>query len=88
MVGFLLGERKDWEFGAPKSGWIEILGIDPQYQRQGIGQKLAEKIIEHFKASQITKVQTLTQKSDENLLGYFHSLGFTEGTLINLDKDI
>ncbi|MBI3091778.1 MAG: GNAT family N-acetyltransferase [Candidatus Tectomicrobia bacterium] len=88
VIGFLLGERKDWEFGAPQSGWIEILGIDPGYQGKGIGHLLAAAIIEHFKKSQITKVQTMVERDAENLLAYFRSLGFAEGSLINFSKDI
>jgi GNAT superfamily N-acetyltransferase len=32
-----------------RMGWIEIIGVDPDYQRRGIGTRLTEAALEHMK---------------------------------------
>jgi GNAT superfamily N-acetyltransferase len=52
VVGFILGYVSGWEFGVPDYvGWIETLGVDPVYQRQGIGRLLFDALIDVFKRS-------------------------------------
>jgi ribosomal protein S18 acetylase RimI-like enzyme len=52
VVGFIMGYVSGWEFGVPDTiGWIDTLGIDPAYQRRGIGRALFSALIENFKHS-------------------------------------
>jgi GNAT superfamily N-acetyltransferase len=52
IVGFIFGYVSGWEFGVPDTvGWIDTLGVDPGYQRQGIGRALFNALIETFKRS-------------------------------------
>jgi ribosomal protein S18 acetylase RimI-like enzyme len=52
IVGFILGYVSGWEFGVPDTvGWIDTLGVDPAYQRRGIGRALFNALIENFKRS-------------------------------------
>jgi ribosomal protein S18 acetylase RimI-like enzyme len=52
IVGFILGYVSGWEFGVPDTvGWIDTLGVDPAYQRRGIGRALFNALIEIFKRS-------------------------------------
>src|SRR4030066_841349 len=52
VVGFILGYVSGWEFGVPDTvGWIDTLGVDPAYQRRGIGRALFNAVIENFKRS-------------------------------------
>ena len=52
IVGFILGYVSGWEFGVPDTvGWIDTLGVDPAYQRRGIGRALFNALIEIFKSS-------------------------------------
>jgi ribosomal protein S18 acetylase RimI-like enzyme len=52
VVGFILGYVSGWEFGVPDTvGWIDTLGVDPTYQRRGIGRALFNALIEIFKSS-------------------------------------
>ncbi len=56
VVGFILGYVSGWEFGVPDSvGWIDTLGVDPAYQRRGIGRLLFNSLIDVFKRSGIEK---------------------------------
>ena len=52
VVGFIMGYVSGWEFGVPDTiGWIDTLGVDPEYQRRGIGKALFNALIENFKHS-------------------------------------
>jgi ribosomal protein S18 acetylase RimI-like enzyme len=52
IVGFILGYVSGWEFGVPDTvGWIDTLGVNPNYQRHGIGRALFNALIEIFKRS-------------------------------------
>jgi len=50
VVGFIMGYVSGWEFGIPDTiGWIDTLGVDPDYQRRGIGKTLFQALINNFK---------------------------------------
>ena len=89
LVGFVFAEARQWEFGlAEKAGWIKVLGIDPDYQGGGIGRRLGETLLVHFKRKKIRKVRTLVNWFDGELISYFKSLGFDILNMIPLEKEI
>ncbi len=89
LVGFVLAEIRLWEFGrGEKTGWIKVLGIDPEYQGIGLGRKLGETLLDHFKRKNIKKVRTLVQWYEGDLISYFKSLGFNILNMIPLEKEI
>src|SRR3972149_10405057 len=62
--GFILGYVSGWEFGVPDTvGWIDTLGVDPAYQRRGIGKALFNALIEIFKRS--GREETIEAKETE-----------------------
>ncbi len=82
VVGFMLGEVRGGEFGLDEtSGWIEVLGVDPEQQGRAVGRRLAEAMIDHFKNRGVTSVRTLVDEDMEGIAGFFSSLGFEPATL-------
>ena len=66
VVGFILGYVSGWEFGVPDTiGWIDTLGVDPAYQRRGIGKVLFNDLIEIFKRS--GREETIEAEETEKL---------------------
>jgi GNAT superfamily N-acetyltransferase len=52
VVGFILGYVSGWEFGVPDCvGWIDTLGVDPSFQRSGVGRALFNALIDVFRRS-------------------------------------
>ena len=89
LAGFVFAEARLWEFGlAEKTGWIKVLGIDPDYQGRGIGRKLGETLLVHFKRNKVRKVRTLVNWYDGELISYFKSLGFDILNMIPLEKEL
>ena len=90
VIGFILGEVSGWEFGIPDTvGWISTIGVDPDYQHQGIARKLSQEFVKNLKAIGVGVVYTLVNWSDWDLLKFFRAMGFTRGgEMINLELKI
>jgi ribosomal protein S18 acetylase RimI-like enzyme len=89
LVGYVFAEIHLWEFGrGEKTGWIKVLGVDPEYQRSGIGQKLGETLLNHFKRKGVKKVRTLVDWYEGQLISYFRSLGFDILNMIPLEREL
>ena len=89
LVGFVIGEVRRWEFGRSEmTGWILILGVDPEYQGMGVGRKLGSTLLEHFRKKNVRKIQTLVEWHDGELISYFKSLGFSLLQMLPLEKQL
>jgi ribosomal protein S18 acetylase RimI-like enzyme len=90
VIGFIVGDVSGWEFGIPETtGWINTIGIDPDYQSRGVAKKLTQEFITGLKAIGVTMVYTLVNWSDWDLLKFFRAVGFTRGEdMINLELKI
>jgi ribosomal protein S18 acetylase RimI-like enzyme len=85
VVGFILGEVSGWEFKVPNNiGWIDTIGIDPDYQNRGIAKVLANALITNLKRYDVDTIYTLVNWNDWDLLQFFHAMGFSRGDMINL----
>jgi ribosomal protein S18 acetylase RimI-like enzyme len=85
VVGFILGEISGWEFKVPNNiGWVDTIGIDPDYQNRGIAKVLTNAVIENLKRYGVDTIYTLVNWNDWDLLQFFHAMGFTRGDMINL----
>ena len=37
VCGFVIGEVRDWEFGAPPCGWLFAIDVMPSARQGGVG---------------------------------------------------
>jgi ribosomal protein S18 acetylase RimI-like enzyme len=103
VVGFILGYVSGWEFGVPDTvGWIDTIGVDPDYQNRGVGKTLFKNLIENFrhtgkeerpeakesKIEGVNVVYTLVRWNDWSLLRFFDEMGFRKGDMISLELHI
>jgi len=85
VAGFILGEVSGWEFKVPNNiGWIDTIGIDPDYQNRGIAKVLAVALVTNLKNHGVDTIYTLVNWNDWDLLQFFHAMGFSRGDMINL----
>lgn len=85
VAGFILGEVSGWEFKVPNNiGWIDTIGIDPDYQNRGIAKVLANALVTNIKKYGVDTIYTLVNWNDWDLLQFFHAMGFSRGDMINL----
>ncbi len=77
VVGFMLGEVRSFEFGLEEpSGWIEIIGVSPDFRGHAVGRQLAEAMFAHFRSRGATSVRTLVDESMKGIGDFFTALGF------------
>jgi predicted N-acetyltransferase YhbS len=89
VVGFILGDVSGWEFGVPETvGWIDTIGIAPDYQKKGLATGLAHELIKNLKALGVKTIYTLVSWNDWDLLQFFRAMGFKRGDMINLELKI
>ncbi len=82
VVGFMLGEVRSGEFGLEEpTGWIEVLGVDPECRGGAIGRRLADALLDHFRGEGATSVRTLVDETMGDVAGFFGSLGFEPAPL-------
>lgn len=82
VVGFMLGEVRSGEFGLEEpTGWVEVLGVDPEARGRAVGRRMAEAILEHFRERGARSVRTLVDGENKELCGFFDSLGFQPSSL-------
>ncbi len=89
VVGFVFGRAGELEFGLPGTiAWIEIIGVDPAYRRQGIAAKLIEEFTSSAEDHGIKKILTLVSKSSTEMEHFFTRLGFAQGQMIHFQKNL
>ena len=82
VVGFMLGDLRAGEFGLEEpTGWIEVLGVDPESRGRAVGRRMAEAMLDHFRARGATAVRTLVDSGMADVGGFFAALGFEPASL-------
>jgi len=89
VIGFIIGGTSRWEYGVPENiGWIDTIGVDPDYQRKGIAKILFTEMTNNLKKVGVDTMYTFVTRRDWKLLKFFDSIGFQKGDMINLELDI
>lgn len=88
VVGFVFGRTGELEFGLPGTvAWIEIIGVDPAYRRQGIASELIQHFISSAEDHAIHTVFTLVSKGNADMQQFFTHLGFVPGQMLHFQKE-
>lgn len=85
VVGFIVGDIKEWSFGAGSTGWIEIVGVDPGNMGEGIGKALGEALVSYFREEGLKGVYTSVRWDSGDIIAFFKSIGFDKSSFINLE---
>lgn len=86
IVGFLIGDTSNWEYGLPPCAWIQMIGVNQEYQSKGIGRTLVQEFSKRCKLDGLKLVQALIREDDARLRKFFSSSGFGEGRLVNYQQ--
>ena len=84
VVGFLLGDIRISEYGTDLKGWIDMVGISPEHQRQGIGRQLVVAFCEECQRNGV-RPNVIVREDDERLVEFWTSVGFTRGKLVSFE---
>jgi ribosomal protein S18 acetylase RimI-like enzyme len=88
LRGYICGEVKVKEYKAlSKAGYVEHLFVEQEYQKQGIGKKLFERLIEEFKKIGCMHIMLDTHLDNKNAIAFYEHMGFTARS-VNFFKEI
>lgn len=88
VIGFVLGDVRGWEYAVPFSGWLEVIGVHPDYRGLQIGKMLIEALLAYFRSKKVTTIHTMVNWNEGELVDYFRAHGFERGEYINLTKKL
>jgi ribosomal protein S18 acetylase RimI-like enzyme len=89
VAGFIMGSVYLGEFGIPESfAYIDTIGVNPDFQRQGIGGYLLDEFKTTVQKAGATEVHTLVDWADTDLLGFLADAGFAASNTLNLKLDL
>jgi ribosomal protein S18 acetylase RimI-like enzyme len=89
VVGFIMGSVVIGEFGVSETtATIETIGVDPEFQRQGLARAMMGEFFEKIRSAGVERVTTQVRWNDVDLLKFFDKVGFTPAKTLNLDLKI
>ena len=88
VLGYVVGEVRDWEFGSPPCGWVFGIGVRPETRLRRTGTLLLEAICEAFRRRRVRSVRTLLARDNALVLAFFRSQGMSAAPFIALERDL
>ncbi len=88
LVGFLLAYLTYVREELAEACVIQIFGVDPAYQRQGIATKLIQALMERCHTKKIRLIRVMLAERDGDLQGFFKRLGFERGRYIEYSRNL
>jgi ribosomal protein S18 acetylase RimI-like enzyme len=88
VVGFVMGELFIGEYGISHEATLDTIGVDPDYQHQGIGKQLLKEFMDHLKALGARKICTLVDSNDSIMMHFFSANQFGPSKTINLERSL
>jgi GNAT superfamily N-acetyltransferase len=74
LVGFLLGFIAP---GPPKTGYVHLIGIHPDYRRKGVGRILYQSFEENCRAAACTRLKAMSTVGNEGSIAFHRATGWT-----------
>ncbi len=88
VVGYGFARLQEGEFGAAGAGAVlDVIGVDPDVQRQGIGKAVISRIEQRMKKKGIGILRTQTDWTDRMMTSFFSSAGFQLAPCQILERD-
>jgi ribosomal protein S18 acetylase RimI-like enzyme len=89
VVGFVMGEIYMGEYGIfQEEATLDTIGVDPDYQHQGIGKQLINEFLDHLKKVGVQKLNTLVDWNSSKLIHFFSANQFVPSKTINLERSL
>lgn len=74
MVGFLFGFVVE---GPPKTGYVHLVGIHPDYRRRGVGKVLYQAFEEEARAAGCRRLKAIANVGNEGSVAFHEAQGWT-----------
>ena len=67
-------------------GWINYLGVDPDYQKAGLGRQIMEAVEEMITVLGCPKINLQIRGDNKVVVGFYESIGYATESIINMGK--
>ena len=67
-------------------GWINYLGVAPEYRRQGLARALVERVEALLRERGCPKLNLQVRSDNTEALGFYSALGYGQDAVISLGK--
>ena len=88
IVGFLLGRITDSTYDVGDSFLLELIGVDPEYKRRGVGRSLVKAFEKICKERGAGTIRVLVSWHDWWLLSFLIALDFSRGEMTEFVKPL
>jgi ribosomal protein S18 acetylase RimI-like enzyme len=88
IIGFLLGRVTDSPYGQGESFLLELIGVDPEYKRRGVGRSLVKAFEKACRERGASTIRALVSWHDWWLLSFLRSLEFSQGEMAEFVKSL
>jgi len=78
LVGFLLGFIA---LRPPKTGYVHLVGIHPDFRRKGVGRLLYETFTERCRGLGCERMKAITTTGNEGSISFHQALGWTSAEI-------
>ena len=85
VVGYVLGQVREFEFGSGPCGWIFAIGVHPDWLRAGVAGRLFAGARARFAELGVDLVRTMVRRDDVPVLTFFRNQGFVAGPYVELE---
>jgi GNAT superfamily N-acetyltransferase len=76
MIGFLLGFLAE-PAQSPRTGYVHLVGIHPDYRRRGVGRLLYDRFVEECREARCTRMKAITTPGNEGSIRFHVALGWS-----------
>ena len=88
IIGFITGECRPVHYRERFHAIIELIGVDPEYQRSGIGSVLIKSFVERCRERGALSVHAMVSMGDEAMRSLMRSLDFTMREMVTFRFDL
>ena len=89
VVGFVMGELYMGEYGIlQEEAALDTIGVDPDFQKQGVGERLMNEFMDHMRSLGVQKINTLVRWDDSRLIHFFSANQFSPSKTMNLERTL
>ncbi|MCP4298481.1 MAG: GNAT family N-acetyltransferase [Proteobacteria bacterium] len=90
VVGFIMAELYMGEYGITSEGAaLDTIGIDPSWQKKGIGELLLKEFFDHLQDLGVLKINALVSNDDSQMMRFFSANNFKPSTtIINMERNL
>jgi predicted N-acetyltransferase YhbS len=88
FVGFVMAYLTYVREQVSEACVIQIFGVDPAYQKQGVASKLIQALLDKCRSKKIKLIRVMIDERDNELQGFLKRLGFDRGRYIDYSKTV